>query len=244
MPDVGRFFNVDPLSEKYSYQSHYNFSENRVIDAKELEGLEKVQVNEEKPILERLKNGINDFFGGVSNYISQKLDINREIEIGKSPERGKQLTDEKVGNIDQAKSKMVNGASEAIKGVLMLLGIFQNKQEITSLLLVLLLRHLPKVLHCHQFPLGERISTVGTGIKTAVNISDGNYFEIGVDLGKKLLNFGVGKISEGLFNNTFLQNPTVTNDQKAIHETVIGGAATIVSKSGEQVIDEKTKKAK
>ncbi|WP_333577722.1 DUF6443 domain-containing protein [Sphingobacterium sp.] len=40
MPDVGRFFNIDPLSEKYAYQSHYNFSENRVIDAVELEGLE------------------------------------------------------------------------------------------------------------------------------------------------------------------------------------------------------------
>lgn len=43
MPDVGRFFNIDPLSEKYSYQSHYNFSENRVIDGKELEGLEWVR---------------------------------------------------------------------------------------------------------------------------------------------------------------------------------------------------------
>ncbi|EJL68982.1 DUF6443 domain-containing protein [Chryseobacterium populi] len=42
MPDVGRFFNIDPLSEKYAYQSHYNFSENRVIDARELEGLEAV----------------------------------------------------------------------------------------------------------------------------------------------------------------------------------------------------------
>lgn len=31
---------IDPLSEKYSYQSHYNFSENRVVDARELEGLE------------------------------------------------------------------------------------------------------------------------------------------------------------------------------------------------------------
>ncbi|PTT42702.1 sugar-binding protein [Chryseobacterium sp. HMWF028] len=42
MPDVGRFFNIDPLSEKYSYQSHYNFSENRVVDGRELEGLEVV----------------------------------------------------------------------------------------------------------------------------------------------------------------------------------------------------------
>nr|WP_299181311.1 RHS repeat-associated core domain-containing protein [uncultured Chryseobacterium sp.] len=44
MPDVGRFFNIDPLSEKYAYQSHYNFSENRVVDARELEGLEKVLI--------------------------------------------------------------------------------------------------------------------------------------------------------------------------------------------------------
>ncbi len=40
MPDIGRFFNVDPLSEKYAYQSHYNFSENRVVNSREIEGLE------------------------------------------------------------------------------------------------------------------------------------------------------------------------------------------------------------
>ncbi len=45
-PTMGRFFNVDPLSEKYSYQSHYNFSENKVINARELEGLEAVLINE------------------------------------------------------------------------------------------------------------------------------------------------------------------------------------------------------
>lgn len=39
-PSFARFFNVDPLSEDYAYQSHYNFSENRVIDGVELEGLE------------------------------------------------------------------------------------------------------------------------------------------------------------------------------------------------------------
>ncbi|UKB86418.1 hypothetical protein LF887_17160 [Chryseobacterium sp. MEBOG06] len=39
-PTFGRFFSIDPLSEKYAYQSHYNFSENRVVDGRELEGLE------------------------------------------------------------------------------------------------------------------------------------------------------------------------------------------------------------
>lgn len=40
MPDVGRFFNIDPLSEEYPTWSPYVFSGNRVIDAREIEGLE------------------------------------------------------------------------------------------------------------------------------------------------------------------------------------------------------------
>lgn len=39
---IGRFIGIDPLAEKYSYQSPYNFSENQVIAYRELEGLEKV----------------------------------------------------------------------------------------------------------------------------------------------------------------------------------------------------------
>jgi RHS repeat-associated protein len=39
-PRLGRFFSVDPLAPKYAYNSTYAFSENRVIDGVELEGLE------------------------------------------------------------------------------------------------------------------------------------------------------------------------------------------------------------
>ena len=39
-PRVGRFFAVDPLTSKYPHNGPYNFSENRVIDGIELEGLE------------------------------------------------------------------------------------------------------------------------------------------------------------------------------------------------------------
>ncbi len=38
---LGRFFSRDPLAPEYSYNSPYAFSENRVIDAVELEGAEK-----------------------------------------------------------------------------------------------------------------------------------------------------------------------------------------------------------
>lgn len=40
-PRIGRFFAVDPLAAKYSYNSPYAFSENVVISHVELEGLEK-----------------------------------------------------------------------------------------------------------------------------------------------------------------------------------------------------------
>jgi hypothetical protein len=43
-PRLGRFFSVDPLAAKYPHNSVYAFSENRVIDGVELEGLEVVLV--------------------------------------------------------------------------------------------------------------------------------------------------------------------------------------------------------
>ena len=39
-PRIGRFFSVDPLAPSYPHNSPYAFSENRVIDGVELEGLE------------------------------------------------------------------------------------------------------------------------------------------------------------------------------------------------------------
>jgi RHS repeat-associated protein len=39
---VGRFLSIDPLADKYPYNSPYAFSENRVIDGIDLEGLEYV----------------------------------------------------------------------------------------------------------------------------------------------------------------------------------------------------------
>ncbi|QRA42056.1 DUF6443 domain-containing protein [Chryseobacterium cucumeris] len=40
MPDVGRFFNIDPLAEKFTYNSTYAFQENKLGMGVELEGLE------------------------------------------------------------------------------------------------------------------------------------------------------------------------------------------------------------
>ena len=44
-PRVGRFFAIDPLFREYPHNSTYAFSENRVIDGVELEGLEYYTVH-------------------------------------------------------------------------------------------------------------------------------------------------------------------------------------------------------
>ncbi|MEO6230421.1 MAG: DUF6443 domain-containing protein [Ferruginibacter sp.] len=44
-PQTGRFWQIDPLADKYVYNSTYAFSENKVINGVELEGLEVVLVN-------------------------------------------------------------------------------------------------------------------------------------------------------------------------------------------------------
>ena len=44
-PRVGRFFAVDPIAYAFPWNSPYAFSENRTIDAFEMEGLEKVVFN-------------------------------------------------------------------------------------------------------------------------------------------------------------------------------------------------------
>ncbi|MES2545178.1 MAG: RHS repeat-associated core domain-containing protein, partial [Bacteroidota bacterium] len=47
-PRIGRFFAVDPLEKSYPWNSSYAFSENMVIDAVELEGLESFKVIKEQ----------------------------------------------------------------------------------------------------------------------------------------------------------------------------------------------------
>lgn len=44
-PDIGRFFNVDPLAEDYLYNSPYAFSENKVTSHVEIEGLESQSIH-------------------------------------------------------------------------------------------------------------------------------------------------------------------------------------------------------
>ena len=51
---IGRFLSIDPLAAQYPWNSPYAFSENRVIDAVELEGLEREIIIESPYVKERM----------------------------------------------------------------------------------------------------------------------------------------------------------------------------------------------
>jgi len=64
---------VDPLAEKYAYNGVYNFSENRVLDARELEGLEgidfRMRLNEATHSAPKMNMSIKEYMNksSVSN---------------------------------------------------------------------------------------------------------------------------------------------------------------------------------
>ncbi len=71
-PRVGRFFAVDPLYAQFPWNSQYAFSENRVIDAFELEGLESVKYHL------RQKWGLGGNSGGIF-YRKDEFEVVEEI---------------------------------------------------------------------------------------------------------------------------------------------------------------------
>jgi RHS repeat-associated protein len=69
-PRVGRFFATDPLEASYPWNSPYAFSENRLIDGIELEGLEW------KPT--------KDKEGNITDYTWEGYDITYKVKSGKN----------------------------------------------------------------------------------------------------------------------------------------------------------------
>jgi len=74
-PQIGRFIEIDPLSEKYVYNSTYAFSENKVTAHVELEGLESVSVN---PVADFVVNKVlewrNNLTQGAQTYIDSRVE--------------------------------------------------------------------------------------------------------------------------------------------------------------------------
>jgi RHS repeat-associated protein len=73
-PTIGRFFNIDPLSESFYYNSPYAFSENKVTGHVELEGLESINSNT------LLKSAVRE---NVMNPVRQATESSKRVISGK-----------------------------------------------------------------------------------------------------------------------------------------------------------------
>lgn len=93
-PEIGRFFNIDPLAEKYVYNSPYAFSENKVTAHIELEGLEAVTPPSLKGELDKLErltdeikwevkeafNSVVEFFSEAPKQHPEEIENSRSVD--------------------------------------------------------------------------------------------------------------------------------------------------------------------
>jgi RHS repeat-associated protein len=87
-PRIGRFFAVDPLDFKFPHNSPYAFSENRVIDGVEYEGLEVVLIGKEVSgaVGASGSSGARVIFGpdGIEVYGSLSIGLESDVSISNS----------------------------------------------------------------------------------------------------------------------------------------------------------------
>lgn len=119
---LGRFLSVDPLSSSFPWNSPYAFSENRVISAIELEGLEAHDLNNEEivygPYSQNYIDGFNTTFNNASaNGASITPDIwNFESYQNEESVVGNYLINF-IQNLPQAPDDYVAPATFALSGV-------------------------------------------------------------------------------------------------------------------------------
>jgi len=95
-PQIGRFWSVDPLASKYVYNSPYAFSENKVTNNIELEGLEAASVRTPLPdFMQAAQNEFNTLGRRIDNMLSHTISDDRmtskqnpapNVEVKKSTE--------------------------------------------------------------------------------------------------------------------------------------------------------------
>ncbi len=101
-PDIGRFFNIDPLAESYVYNSPYAFAENKLGMGIELEGLELAEAFTSFVITMKANSVGNN--QKISNVIMDNNKSNPHIP--KSSSAAMRLSD--AGSVSDNVSKNIN----------------------------------------------------------------------------------------------------------------------------------------
>ena len=73
-PDIGRFFNIDPMTDAFYYNSPYAFSENKVTTHRELEGLEAFFIHGSA-------QGNEIWTKDLVNFVRRELTFNKSVNV-------------------------------------------------------------------------------------------------------------------------------------------------------------------
>jgi RHS repeat-associated protein len=119
-PRIGRFLSIDPLAKKYPHNSPYAFSENRVIDGVELEGLEykKTDVNGNVTIHSKIvivtegKYAVNNY-----EYVAQVFSLVADVYNSNEGIRYFQIFGQEVSAIDAGISPVENREPSRVQDV-------------------------------------------------------------------------------------------------------------------------------
>jgi RHS repeat-associated protein len=190
-PALGRFWSVDPLAEKYYYNSPYAFAENKLGMGIELEGLELMDFGMLSKAVEfkirtatsvsNIQSAAGNLASGNSGNVPKDVTMSGEdrnmVKVGSQISDAKTVTD---GVKDIAKTGVrmgAEGAQEVGQGI-EVAGIATGQPEIAGA--------------------GELISDVGKGVEMAMDASDGKLKagDVGYEVGKQVVFKGMGKSAE------------------------------------------------
>ncbi|TXF77774.1 DUF6443 domain-containing protein [Chryseobacterium sp.] len=129
-PTLGRFFNVDPMSEKFQYNSTYAFQENKMGLGRELEGLELLQ---ERGLITATGMIANDIYpkGPLPSYVISYLNY----KSGNSALQGMDVADLPSGARGMGKWNNADGHFTSFAGeakATKALGVFELIKQINT----------------------------------------------------------------------------------------------------------------
>ncbi len=224
-PDIGRFFNIDPLAEKYYYNSPYAFSENKVVAHLEIEGLESIGVNLLLTVAEyatKVENAATRLVSGTSGQIPDQIPVNSEtreiVKVGSTANDANIIAQESKALVKEVTKE---GAEQAKA-----MGDATQKAGIAISVV-----GYPEV----GIPVaaaGSVVETAGTAVSVVLDIQEGNISNAVWDTGALLLDRQASKI---------LKNVTQAQEIGEQGRNIVEANKEVIKEVGEVIVDE-TKK--
>ncbi len=127
-PQTGRFWQIDPLANEYVYNSTYAFSENKVTNHVELEGLESVEAG-----TAQLWREVRNEFQGAANWVDRTFSFGSKTKVETTTNNGTAVverTTETKTNLGPAMSYVIrNNTNEGYKGSIVKI---ETKTEVST----------------------------------------------------------------------------------------------------------------